>query len=178
MPENFAINVRRLSYGWETIQLVFDDTTVEFLASYLGCEPLSNLIENIKQLLYIPHYSTTWTSEPAYMKIDFSVDEKREVLEVLIETDFQLPDDEVTPFRYQFEVRFDVFKAEVIRAGLDVLRTYGVVGIDQSWSDGPNVFPIATLLRLMGMDATYHEESGSYRTDFGKELEMLTSQGK
>lgn len=173
MTENIAIKVTNIIYGNEDIEIVFDDTTIKFYVSYMGREFLTTLILVAEELPEYGHSNVTFLDEPGYMKVSFEKCEGSDGLSIDIETEKRMPEDAQDPVKYHFVTRYEVFKAAVIKAALDVLKVYGLVGFMHSWLDRNTVFPVGELLSLMGIGSVFDGESESYRSSIKDELQLL-----
>lgn len=165
--------VKRIAYGSEEIDLVFGDTTLSFLASYIGREPVSGLIRAAATLPVWEHAELTWLDEPGYLKTEFRLDSLSGRLSVDIEMEDTMPEDAESPEKFHFVTDYEVFKEAVIKVALNVLKTYGMIGFMQSWSERTETFPVAELLSLMGGQSSQHEKSDSFRSNIKDELQLL-----
>ena len=81
-----------------------------------------------------------------------------------------LKDDGIT-FKEAWED--EEYKEAVIKEALRVLKTYGLRGFNESWSDGMDVFPINSLLVLLGADVNYNEKTWDCNSNIFTELDIL-----
>ena len=68
---------------------------------------------------------------------------------------------------------FEEYKEAVIKESLRVLKTYGLRGFNESWSDGMDVFPVNSLLVLLGADVNYNEKTWDCNSNIFTELDIL-----
>lgn len=175
MIENIAIKITNIAYGNENIEFVFDGTVIPFYASYIGNEPISTLIQVAEELPNNNNAQVEFLDEPGYMKIDFTKDDGSDELSIDIEIEDKMPEDAENPVKYHIKTRYEVFKTAVIKAAIEVLTTYGMVGFMHSWLERANVFPVGELLSLLGISSVHHEESDSFRTNLKDEMQLLLS---
>lgn len=168
MIKNISINVRNIVWGNEEIEFVFGDTTILFDASYIGPEPSKCLIITAYELPNLGYEKFTLADELGYMTMAFT--NKDGILTIEIEKeDWQ----EDVPTLYHFETLYKVYKDAVIKAAVEALKTYGIVGFMFSWSNRDDVFPIGELLSLLDIIPVHHEESNSLRSNLKEELQLL-----
>lgn len=155
--QELEIKVHTLQCGWEEIGIVSDYWNVLFNASYLGQEPVASLIHAVYELEFGGtcrpssdevdyEYDIQWVSESGSLSMEF-----RRIGEVLnIHLTQTL--DYVVKSKFKediwFTIPFGMFKKEVIRVSLYLLKEYGICGYYESWSDKKD-FPLGILFRLV-----------------------------
>ena len=75
---------------------------------------------------------------------------------------------------WDFVIPYSLYKSEVIRSALKMLKEYGLRGSNANWADGYETFPLNTLLKVMGRNVTRNEDEDCYRSNIFEELEFLT----
>ena len=191
--KEFDISIGDFAYGWEDIKLRFDNTTISFMASYmLRDEPMSTLITSIVVLenkeecenIETIEWKTEWGDEPGALGIHFSKTKNEDLMKIHIyHPEYQLLDNDTKYYRNQpyyeeetwdFVIPYSLYKSEVIRSALKMLKQYGLRGANANWADGYETFPLNTLLKVMGRNVTRNEDEDCYRSNIFEELEFLT----
>lgn len=179
----FRINIDNLKSGWETISLFFNATPITFVASYIGPEPLSSLIEAVEALdeEYISgsnesQYFIDWICEPGCMNISLrrNILGNQLSLEIKVSETESLNDSSVR--QWNFVMNYSLFREAVIDTALSALNKYGICGFTYNWdTEGRNIVPIASLLSIMGLKPYFDKDEGSFKSDFTKEIDVLSS---
>lgn len=191
--QEFEISIGDFAYGSEDIRLRFDNTTISFMASYmLRHEPMSTLITSIVVLenkeecenIETIEWKTEWGDEPGALGIHFSKTPNDDLIKIHIyHHEYQLLDHDTKYYRNQpdyeeetwdFVIPYSLYKSEVIRSALKMLKEYGLRGSNANWADGYETFPLNTLLKVMGRNVTRNEDEDCYRSNIFEELEFLT----
>ena len=182
MIENITIKVTKISYGNQDIEILFDGERLSCSASYIGSDPLGDLIRIAAAFTFDrtrDKYTTKWEEEPGIMEFSVRRDEvfysnlHIEAKETgnFIDPETNLPWKQ--DVKYHFEVSLGTFREAVVKEALRVLKTYGLRGYGGSWCDGWDSFPVTTLLILLGDNSTFDEESEIYRSRIKDELQLL-----
>lgn len=155
--QELEIKIHTLQCGWEKIEIVSDYWNVLFNASYLGQEPVASLIHAVYELEFGGtcrfgsdkvdyEYDIQWISEPGYLNMEFLRTD--EVLNVHLIKALDYVDKVRFKEDIWFTIPFGMFKKEVIRVSLCLLKEYGICGYYESWSDKKD-FPLGILFRLI-----------------------------
>jgi hypothetical protein len=184
MTKNIRINTSNLAWGYQDIEILFDDERLYCSAGYMSSDPLGDLIKFAAEFVHNEDRdscSAKWDEEPGTMEFMVTRDETdkgilhidaREYGDILDpETDKPLTQDD----KYHFDVSLEDFKIAVVKEALRVLRVYGIRGYAGSWCDGWDTFPVTSLLVLLGAKSTFDDESESYRSNIEDELKLLLS---
>lgn len=178
MPmSTFHIDVLELSHGWEKIRLVIDDDIIDYNASYIGQEPVSSLIEaavGLEENNVNNAYFARWSDEPGRCCIDYYLKDGTLLLDIGIETPDQ--NGELRTKSKKYYMPFPQFQSEVRDLAIRVLKKYGIVGFNSNWAsyDGPKeVFPVASFLRLLGMEPTFDYTDEEYNSSFRDEINLF-----
>lgn len=176
--EKVVIIVKSLCCGNEKIDIYFDDYRVSFYASYIGQEPMASLVQAVYELEECGvcdldndevryESDVRWLSEPGFLTMEFR--RMDEILHIHLTTaeDFEFKG----IMSEEFSVSFGAFKDAVIRESLRILKTYGIKGYFESWSDQRD-FPLGMLLTLLG-DRPEQKKSGMYTSDLETECKLL-----
>ena len=171
---NIEIKLHEICVGSETISLKFGDSVIHYDPTYVGPEALSTLIDSVISLGYeetinvdTERFRTTWETEPGYLKLSFFRNK------ITNRTLLQTESDSENLNGLEIEFDFDEYKEAVIKESLRVLKLYGLRGFNESWADGMDVFPINSLLALMGTNIDYHEKTFECSSNIFEELDML-----
>ena len=171
---NIEIKLHEICVGSETISLRFGDTVIHYDPTYMGPEALSTLINSVVSLSYketinvdTERFRTTWETEPGTLKLSFYRNKITNKTLLKTESDSEDLDG------LEIEFDFNEYKEAVIKEALRVLKTYGLRGFNESWSDGMDVFPINSLLVLLGVDVNYNEKTWDCNSNIFTELDIL-----
>lgn len=171
---NIEIKLHEICVGSETISLRFGDTVIHYDLTYMGPEALSTLIDSVISLGYeetinidTERFRTTWETEPGTLKLSFY--RNKITNRTLLKTE----SDSESLNGLEIEFDFNEYKEAVIKESLRVLKLYGLRGFNASWADGMDVFPINSLLALLGADIDYHEKTFECSSNIFTELDIL-----
>ncbi len=178
MPmSTFHIDVLELSHGWEKIRLVIDGDIIDYNASYIGQEPVSSLIEaavGLEENNVNNAYFARWSDEPGRCCIDYFLKDGTLLLDIGIETPDQ--NGELVTRTKKYYMPFTQFQSEVRDLAIRVLKKYGIVGFNSNWAsyDGPEeVFPVASFLRLLGVETSLKDGGDELVSSLQDELNLL-----
>lgn len=183
MDSYINIHVKSMAWGWQEIEISSNQTTLNITASYMGADPLGDLIKIVMCFYYDEEetqYFTTWYSEPDKMELSF-IRDTQNINVVHIKAVYgeynSLFDEKPTQIiqEYRFDVTLDELKKAVIKEALRVLKEYGIRGYDGSWMSEEGVFPIRALLILLDSPVSFDEETDSYHSNIKDELQLLLS---
>lgn len=175
LNDKFEIRVSSFSYGWMDIALVFNNIEIPFKASYIGPDPLGDLVLTLDILEspgYIPgirYGRSCWVSEPGEMEIEFERFLSEDQLDITI-TIYEDP-------KKKWEIKgvsYSLFKKEVLRCVCKMLTKYGIVGYSMTWNEDLYNFPLKSLLKLMVNQCVALNSNDCYHTNYKKELQFLT----
>ena len=188
LVQRIDIKVVGFGNGWQTIRLTFDDTAVGFLASYSGECPLSSLITlvaNIDDDIQSGETSSRrhieWFQEPGALQIivnnDNGIDEIiiKKTFKDVMDIDFTVEEIENPDELYHFQVQRETLRNAVIAEATSMLKEFGIAGYNENWNDGPDNFPVAAFLRLLGNKTTSDEEGDIYFSRLDEEINLLKS---
>ena len=168
------VTLHEMSVGSETISLQFGNQIINYVPTYVGPEALSTLIDSVISLGYretvnvdTERFFTTWGTEPGTLELSFYRNKLTNKTTLKTVSD----SDDVNGIEIEFD--FEEYKEAVIKESLRVLKTYGLRGFNESWSDGMDVFPINSLLVLLGANVNYHEKSWDCHSNIFVELDLL-----
>lgn len=175
------IEINDLSFGWESISLLFNGIKIPFEASYIGSEPLSTLIEAVDALdeEYISgssesSYSIVWKDEPGIIELNFKHNLKTTKLHIEIKRSDDDDFNDVSTRIWNVEMEYDLFRNAVIAVTIAVLGKYGIQGFNQNWHDGDDTLPLGSLLNVLGAKAEFDQNLKAYKSDFNKEISLLS----
>ena len=182
------IKVIAMGNGWQTISLMFDDTEVGFLASYVGDCPLSSLITlvagidaDIEDDELPSRRHQEWFQEPGAMQIivesDGTIDNFtiKKTYKDQLEVDFSVEEMVDPDETYHFQVKHEDFKKAVIAEATRMLKEFGIRGYNENWNYGIDNFPISAFLCLLGNKSSYDEEFEVSTSNLHDEISLLKS---
>jgi len=188
LENKVEIEVVAMNNGWQSILLKLDETGIGFLASYVGDTPLSSLITLAAEIDIdiedeeVPcKRHKEWYQEPGTLQIilecDGTVDEItiKKTNESIWEDDQGVIEVKDPYETYHFKVKHEAFKNAVIAEAIRILKEYGIRGYNENWNDGPDNFPVAALLQLLGNKANYDEDSETSTSSLEEEVNLLKS---
>ena len=171
---NIEVKLHEICVGSETISLTFGDIVIHYDPTYMGPEALSSLIDSVISLGYretenidTERFFTTWETEPGTLELSFYRNK------ITNKTLLKTVSDSENLNNLEIEFDFEEYKEAVIKESLRVLKTYGLRGFNESWSDGIDVFPINSLLVLLGADVNYNEKTWDCNSNIFTELDIL-----
>ena len=84
LTKKFEIDIRELSYGWETIELRFDSESILYKVSYIGSEPLGTLINSVVDMQEVEDdkYHIHWEDEPG--RIELLIEKKNYLVDITV----------------------------------------------------------------------------------------------
>lgn len=168
--KTFNFRVKSLSYGWCEIDMEINGKHIPYLASYIGSEPMANLIDSCVSFKKgWKEYHIVWQDEPGELNIDMKL--RGEKLHLNIS-------DSEKNEKWHEDVIFDDYLSAVISEGFRVLNAFGQFGYRMAWDwDGNNEFPLSQLLYISG---AYEEKEiaalSSVGIDFAKEYAFVQNQ--
>lgn len=187
-PVKFSI--KNISCGCADVEWIINDVDIKFYASYMGRNPLSLFIAQLAE--YEKYYGSDdedsddnsfqgrWHDEPGILDYEVRVNLKTNSANINIDIRRDiavLPNEEEiskAPIaeHYNTTVNYSDLKNAIIDAAIEALNEYGLIGYSSSWCDGNDNFPIASLLRLKGIEPTLVNVD-SYKSKFSQEVELL-----
>lgn len=177
----FRITINDLSSGWESVALIFNGIKIPFEASYIGCEPLSTLIEAVDALdeEYISgssesHYSIIWNDEPGLIELSYNHSLNTGQLTIRIRESEDDDFNDSATRQWNIEMNYEMFRDAVINVTVEVLSKYGIQGFNQNWQDGADTLPLGSLLNILGAKTEFDQELKAYKSDFIKEISLLS----
>ena len=176
----FLIRVKEICFGNATIEMVLGDHTIEFMPSYIGREPLTTLIDSLNEfeLEEWDDFTITWADEPGCWKIELKYDRQNSHLDMEIyhyddDIDFNAKRKGVIDMGHSVSMPYMKYHDEVIRTVLYSLKKYGLRGLNGNWCDGTDSFAINGLMRLLGTESNFPNDSDECYSDIFAELDIL-----
>lgn len=162
------------------LNISFNRITVPVRASYIGQEPLRSFIDSLQALeeTYngekFTRYCISLEREPAKTDIKLIRNLETDKLRIDINLNADLEGDDESARRWTIEdLDYPVFKEGVLKWAFSMLQKYGILGYSMTWdASGGYQLPFDTLLKLLGKEADYDEETQSFRSDFCKTLKQ------
>lgn len=171
---DIEIKLHEICVGSEIISLRFGDTVIHYEPTYMGPEALSTIINSVVSLSYketinvdTERFCTTWETEPGTLKLSFHRNK------ITNNTMLKTVSDSENLNGLEIEFDFEEYKEAVIKEALRVLKTYGLRGFNESWSDGMDVFPLNSLLVLLGAKVNYDKNTWDCDSNIFTELDIL-----
>lgn len=180
MITDISIHVSSISWGCEDIELIFGKTKINYSPTYMGVEPISSLLcvfaESIKDNKLVDN-TIKWYDEPGKLEIDMMMDDSEDDLLYLDIKNYPYfgrgdNQDDVYSDEWHLELSFSCFKDAVIKEAIRLLKVYGIGGFNQNWLDGNDIFPINSLLFLVG-NRCNNAYKDVYHSDILEELRIL-----
>lgn len=184
---NFRIEIDKLTFGWEYITLVFNETRIPFQASYIGNEPLYSLIEavfslddkdnnfnNIKGM-----YAIKWYDEPGVLSMKLHHRRRTDKLsiDIVMNESASFGDrlKDGTEQIWYFEMEYKFFREAIIQIAVQMLNQHGFFGFNSNWDKGRYVFSLEKLLFIAtkGKEPQFDKKLDTYKSDFSQELSLL-----
>ena len=175
--DKLSISVTSIDVGSMPITLHINNTKIIFYASYIGSNPivdLINVMDNINNKYCIDtngnycenEVSIWWLSEPGILYLTFKNLPPSDNLYIVID---HKPHEDDSPDNQHFEicVSMKAFIDEINRISMQLLKKYGLLGFRDSWADGfRGEFPVAAWLSLNGIGTDGCESSFDLEKQF------------
>lgn len=152
---------------------------VEFDASYIGRNPLGDMLETLSEMVHEGCESSRlrWLSEPGALQL--SIDVKDGNAHLCVEELVHgrgCPDirDGQWMKKLDTSVPLDRLAAAVVEEAERNLLLHGIAGFSEDWGDHSEAFPMSAYLRLKGIDVSCGDDDLK-RSPLEKELDILCS---
>lgn len=181
--DRFEIEITEFSFGWMKLVFKINGIEIPFTASYVGAEPLGSLIEavNVLEECYEGCQESwcflSWVREPGRSDIELVRNVCTDKLKININLDADLDEENESPRKWEIEdFDYSVFKRGVLKCVFSALQKYGLLGYSMTWhaSDGYK-FPFDALLKVLGVEANFDEETESFRSDIINDLRTIAN---
>jgi len=178
--DSFDIYIKSISFGNEEITLSFGGQKIPFYSTYMGPEPISSLIESLVGLeeeidnMDYTRYFITWSDEPGTLDFEMYKDNYKDHILIKIKFDNCGIEQYHKTGNWEFDMPYSLYRKTVLNTALKVITEYGLNGLNDSWADGKDTFPICSLISLLGGRSSYYKESDSFRSNILDELKVLT----
>ena len=152
---SFKVNVSQSGVGCEDITLSFgEDMVINFTASYIGAEPLTTMIESLKDLESRDSTSYIWWDEPG--KIKFRI--KRISSSLLsIRIDYDENESGRDIHQRHILIPYDIYRQGIIDASIKALKEYGCTGFNKNWADGESAMFIGSLISILSPSSEFNK---------------------
>ena len=177
----FAIKVKYICYGWMRMAFKFNDLSINFTADTTLSSPIADLVHAILDLENYkdPNEETQVVFEDSLEKLifDFSWDSNYEDIYMKVTREYDETVDEnhvILPAykeEWHFVMNFSYLKIEVLVLCVDLLRTYGLLGVNSNM--GIDSFPIDGMLRLCHNHIHITQKCDSKYSDFYEDIKLL-----
>ena len=163
-------------FGWADVRIGIGEQEERFGASYIGHNPLEDMMEAANGLARegYDRWLLRWESEPGTMEVELESD--GEEVSVMVRRTNGDAYIEMENCVWEEKVRGVISLAELKEVVLEEakrnLLLQGVVGFSKGWCEERDVFPMAEMLSLMGIEAKTNEDDRAV-SPFAKELEKL-----
>lgn len=178
---DFGIKVKYICCGWMRMIFKFNDLTIDFTVDTTISSPLADLVhatldlENYKD----PNEETQVIFEDSLEKLtfDFSWDSNYEDVHLKVTREYEETVDEnhaIHPAHkeeWHFIMDFTCLKIEVLVLCVDLLKTYGLLGVNSNM--GIDSFPVDGMLRLCRDHIHITKKGDSEYSDFYEDIKLL-----
>lgn len=169
--DSFEVNVCQEGVGCEDITLSFgENVVINFYASYIGAEPLTTMIESLKELEFDDWATYKWFDEPGYITFDIKKDSSS-LLSILI--DYDEDESGRNIHKWHISMPYDIYKQSIIKAVIKALKEYGCNGYNKNWMDGESAMFMGSLISILTPSSEYNKEKDIFRSDIKEELMCL-----
>ena len=173
----FVFRYDSYGLGSATVTLSDGNQDVIFDASYIGRNPLGDLLEAVAEMFCNnqDHCKLHWISEPGILRLN--IKKKNGEAHILVEEydediDYRKVGDDQWGTKLDAVMTVKRLADAVVSEAERNLRLHGLVGFSEDWCDHVDVFPISAYLRLKGIVSRFGDND--LRTSsLEEELAML-----
>ena len=143
MNQEFSFRYDSYGYGSATISIKIDSKEIQFHASYIGSNPLCDLLEGLSGIIdkEYDHCRFNWLSEPGNLIFDIKVD-RFNYAHILVKEKITIGT--LIPLCDFIQI--------IVKEASRNLVLHGLVGFSKDWCAHEDVFPVSAYLRLKGVD--------------------------
>ena len=183
--QDFTFRTDSDGYGWVKVKIAAGSQEVTFDASYLGSYPLSDALYTLRTLLnrdkeessyHKPMYME-WESEPGCLVVSLELLDNDNLfvkVEENVDGNSGHDSDATLVTRLETEIPLAEYKDIIIKEAERNLVRHGLVGMEDDWADGPDVFPLNVYLELKGIRS--NDGPGKLKTSsLAEELRILNA---
>lgn len=167
--KQFQLQVQYISYGWCDIEMRINDKQLFYLASYVGPNPLSSLIEacmsfkNERKKCFIK-----WQAEPGIFQLEMFLHKDNQ-----LRLDIYEKNGEKVCKEWHEIIPYSDFLEAVVSEGFRVLNSFGIRGFRTAWQNDEE-FPLGALLEISGKaDDEFHIDACC--SNLPDEIECMTN---
>lgn len=163
--QNFTFRTESDGYGWVKVKIAAGSQDVTFYASYLRSYPLRDALKTLRYILsrdkeepayHEPEYME-WESEPGCLVVSLQILEDDNLL-VRVKENAHGNSWHISETTWETKLETVLPLAEykdiIIKEAERNLVLHGLVGMEDDWMSGPDVFPLNTYLALKGIRST------------------------
>lgn len=177
--EELVFKYESYGFGCTTITIKAGTQEVVFHASYIGRNPLENILEALAEIVCdeYDHCHLYWQSEPGTLRVTIGKEESN--AHILVD-EFDQDVDYRKVKEAQWEKRIDTvipltqLVDVVVKEAERNLLLHGIVGFSTDWCDHTDVFPLSAYLRLKGIEYSYGEDDIRI-SNLDEELKVLAT---
>ena len=149
----FTFNYDSNGVGCATVKLAVGEQCVKFDATYLGPNPLGDILQSLAGMVegLDNDCVLTWCSEPGTLNLRILV--KGELAHLLVE-------DSGWGIKIDADVPFREFVEGVVKEAERNLQLHGIAGFSEDWATHYDVFPLSAFFKLKGVSLHYNNDGG------------------
>ena len=177
---DFDFRYDSYGFGNATIKMSAGAQEVVFNASYIGSNPLDDLLQALADMVYeeYDHCLLRWMSEPGILRFRVDVVDGAEA-HLLVETfdgdvDYLAVKDAQWQRQLETDIPLALLSEVVVKEAERNLRLHGLVGFSEDWCNHTNVFPISAYLRLKGVGYKF-DDKDLKKSSLEEELATLSA---
>ena len=157
---SFDFRYESTGFGNAIITMVTDEQSVRFDASYIGKNPLGDLLGALADMKVNQEDKCflTWQSEPGTLRTEIHLKNGLAHLLVYESRDlfssYDQPDDDLWQKKIDAEVLFQDIVDVVVKEAERNLKLHGISGFSTDWMSHCDIFPMSAYLILRGINPT------------------------
>lgn len=154
--EKFVFKYESYGFGCTTITMKAGEQEVVFYASYIGRNPLEDILEALAEMICDDYDDCElfWSSEPGTLRVTIDKEDSNAhilVDEFDLDADYRKVEDAQWLKRIDTVIPLMQLVDVVVKEAERNLLFHGLVGFSTDWCDHTDVFPISAYLRLKGI---------------------------
>ncbi len=173
---DFFFRYESYGYGCATVKMRAGTQEVLFNASYIGNNPMGDMLEALHNMFNDDRDELYWMSEPGVLRLSIEVQEgiaHITVEESDLDVDYRKVKDAQWKKKLETVIPLTQLVNVVVEEAERNLLLHGLVGFSEDWCDQTDVFPMSAYLRLKGIDCICGDDH-LRRSSFEEEILMLT----
>ena len=177
--EEFVFKYESYGFGCTTITMKAGTQEVVFYASYIGRNPLEDILEALTEMVCDEYDDCQlfWQTEPGTLRVIIEKEDSNAhilVDEIDQDVDYHKVKNEQWVKRFDTVVPLTRLVDVVVKEAERNLLLHGIVGFSTDWCDHTDVFPISAYLRLKGIGYECGDDN-LRKSSLEEELRMIDS---